>query len=221
MYHSSRSLPLNSGSQPGPLLLSAAQTLAGEPHIAVKIRQRKDGRREIIGWFAFESESLDKRYQGFFLLASNFRLKRKVCSGAASHFLLLSNMLEKLIRNDITDAIRGTALARVIFVLLQIEPIIVCELLIFLEITASDDPDLVVLNVRFTIGRARVVDESGRVSLHATVQILLLIKCENILVVRLTAAQRLLLADYFPYVFNHSRGHQNIPPRKCSGAVNR
>lgn len=129
-------------------------------------------------------------------------------------------MVKELLGHDEAHAIPGTTPAWIILVILEVETVIKGDLLPCPDVPSGDDPNTAVLQKRLTIRRAAMVDQSRGVPVHVTIQVLLIIQHEDILVVRLTTAQGFGLGNPFAHIFDDLGSCGDILTGKASGAVN-
>jgi hypothetical protein len=87
-------------------------------------------------------------------------------------------------------------------IIVQIVAIIKRHLFAGGNIAHGHDPDAIILELRFGVRRTTVIDEAREVALHTAINIELLIDVEDIMIAVDATAERLVLGESLPCVFD-------------------
>ncbi len=77
--------------------------------------------------------------------------------GSLSKLRLLAHVIEIRLSHHETDTVRGTAVTGIIPIVLQAETIVEGELLPCPDIPKGNQPDMILIEQRFTVGRTAVI----------------------------------------------------------------
>lgn len=129
-------------------------------------------------------------------------------------------MVEKFLGHDESHAIRGATVARMVAVIHQVVAIVEAQFLAGRNVAPGDDPDMVAVLFRLTIGRATVIDESCRIPWHVAVQVHLFVERKNVRVARDATFERLVFGNPLTDVLDDARALRDGLPRESARAMN-
>jgi len=133
---------------------------------------------------------------------------------------LCPHVFEELLGDHVSDAVGSAAGARVITVVLQIEAVVESDFLAWGDIAGRHDPDMALLENRFAVRSAAMVDKPRRVPVDTAVNIMLIVQGEDILVVQFAAPERFLLVDDLANILDEARARGDLADSKRAGAMN-
>jgi hypothetical protein len=133
----------------------------------------------------------------------------------------LSEKIEEFLSDDIANALRRSAAARMLEVMRQIISVIECDLLASADRFDRNNPDLTGNSLRFTVRRTTMVKKPGRILRYVSIEIKFLIKIKDEAIAFRTTPTRLGLVDLLADVLEHERPRQDVPRRESTQAMYR
>ena len=124
-------------------------------------------------------------------------------------------LAEKLLRQDITRAVRRAATARMLAEILQVVAVVEGQFLADRDVAAGDDPDAALDQFRVAVGRATVVEKARRIGFHLTVEIKFLVEMEEAVVAGAAAAEGFTLGNPLAPILDDPRARRRTP--RCRG----
>jgi hypothetical protein len=134
---------------------------------------------------------------------------------------LTPNVIEQLFRHYESYALGGATTAWMGPIIFQIVSIIKSALLSGLNIAQRFDPNSAVLHYRFAVRLAAVIEKASLVPRNTSVQIVLRVEFENVMVAESTACDRFGFGNFLPHIFDDAFGGPDGSRSKSAVTVDR
>ncbi len=106
-------------------------------------------------------------------------------------------------------------------VVLQVEAVVEGQFLSHLDIAAGDEPNPAGIEFGIAVGPATMINESRGIPGDIAIQVIVVIKAEDIFIGGFAAAEGFCLVDLLADVLDDAAVLRNIPPGKSAQTVDR
>lgn len=102
---------------------------------------------------------------------------------------VFTDVFKKFLSHHVADAVGGSAIAGVFLIIGKVVSIIEGDFLALGNIMAGNDPDSAFNKLSIAIGRAAMINETGRIPVNTPIQVILIVQRKNEPVFLFTAPQ--------------------------------